>query len=132
VDIICPDGLGICTDKECSVCGVNLHSFCAAESFREMSDIVADANIGIVLWSVSCFHFSKIEAFTSDIVKMQQAELLKKKKKQLKNEAQELNVKINCRINGVSHDASKEFIVACWRKNMIQLCPSFTGFWNFC
>jgi hypothetical protein len=29
---ICP-GLGICTDMECSMCGVHLHSLCAAELF---------------------------------------------------------------------------------------------------
>jgi phosphoribosylaminoimidazole-succinocarboxamide synthase len=49
-------------------------------SFEEISDIVANANKGIVLCSVSCFCFSKIEAVPTDIVKTQQAVLLKKNK----------------------------------------------------
>jgi hypothetical protein len=36
-----------------------------------------------VLCSVSCFWFNKIEAIASGIVKIQQAELLKKNKEQL-------------------------------------------------
>jgi len=105
-------GLGICTDNKCSMCGV-CHHPCAAESFQEISDIVADANKGIALCSVSFFRFSKMKAVTSEIVKMQQAELLKKNKEQLKKEAQELNIKVNCCISGASLDASKEVIVAC-------------------
>jgi hypothetical protein len=33
--------------------------------------------------SVSCFHFSKIEGLTADIIKAERAELLKKKKETL-------------------------------------------------
>ena len=62
--------------------------------------------------SVSCFRFSKLEAITSDVVKTQRAELLKKNKEQLKKEARELNIKVNCRVNGASRDASKEVMVA--------------------
>jgi hypothetical protein len=37
---------------------------------------------------------------------------MKKNKEQLKKEAQELNVKVNCRVNRASPDAPKEVIVA--------------------
>ena len=72
-------GLGISTDKECSMCCVHPHSLCAGEAFQEISDVDNDAREGIVLCSVSCFRFSKIEAVTSEVVKTQRAELLKKK-----------------------------------------------------
>jgi hypothetical protein len=104
-------GLGISTHKECSMCCVHPHSLCADEAFREISSVDNDASKGIFLCSVSCFRFSKIEAVTSEVVKTQRAELLKKNKEQLKKEVRELNVKVNCRVNGASRDASKEVIV---------------------
>jgi len=61
------------------MCGVHLHSLCAGEAFREISGVDDDASKGIVLCSVSCFRFSKIEAVTSEIVKTQQAAPPKKK-----------------------------------------------------
>jgi S-methylmethionine-dependent homocysteine/selenocysteine methylase len=94
------------------MCCVHPHSLCAGEAFQEISDVDNDAREGIVLCSVSCFRFSKIEAVTSEVVKTQRAELLKKNKEQLKKEVRELNVKVNCRVNGASRDASKEVIVA--------------------
>jgi hypothetical protein len=39
-------------------------------------------------------------------------QLLKKNKEQLKKEARDANVKVNFRVNGASHDAPKEVIVA--------------------
>jgi len=64
----CP-GLGIGTDKECSMCGVHLHSLCAGEAFREISGVDHDGSKGIAL--CSGFRFSKLEAITSDVVKTQ-------------------------------------------------------------
>jgi hypothetical protein len=59
------------------------------------------------------------------VIKAQQAELLKKNKETLKKEAQEINLKGNCHINGASHDAPKEVIVAqLLEKKIVQLFPS--------
>jgi hypothetical protein len=59
------------------------------------------------LCSLSCYHFSSIDGLTPDIVTMEQVELAKKIKDQLKKAARESNVKVNCRVNGVLRDASK-------------------------
>ncbi len=49
---------------------------------------------------------------------------MKKNKDQLKKVARESNVKVNCRVNGVSRDASKEVIVASLlEKRILQLHP---------
>jgi hypothetical protein len=82
---ICPDH-GICADKECSMlCGVYLHSL-LLNPFERYQPLLLMQNVGIVFCSVSCFCLIKIEAVTSDIVKTQRAELLKKNKGQLKKE----------------------------------------------
>ena len=104
---ICP-GLGIHTEKECFMCDVNLHSLCAAEAFREVSEADSDVINGNTICSVSCFRFSKVEGLTADIIKAEQAELLKRNKDSLKKAARELNVKVNCHVNGASRDDPKE------------------------
>jgi hypothetical protein len=54
--------------------------------------------------------------------------LAKKNKEQLKKEAREYNIKVNCQANGVSHDASKEIIVAReLEKRILQLYPSLAA-----
>ncbi len=65
---LCP-GLGICTDKDCSMCGVNLHSLCVAEAFQEALAADPDADEGFTICSVSCLRFSKIEGLTVDVIK---------------------------------------------------------------
>jgi hypothetical protein len=46
----------------------------------------------------------------------------------LKKDAQDLSVKVNCRINGASRDAPKEVIVArLLEKKMLQLHPSLAA-----
>ena len=70
----------------------------------------SDAVEGSILFSNSCFRFSNIDGLTSDTIKAEHALLLKKNKEQLKKDARELNVKVNCQVNGASHDAPKEVI----------------------
>jgi hypothetical protein len=60
---------------------------------------------------MSCFCFSNIDGLTSDTIKAEHALLLKRNKEQLKKDARKLNVKVNCRVNGASLDASKEVVV---------------------
>ena len=87
----------------------DLHSLCAAEAFQEVS-ASADADVveGNTMCSVSCSQFSKIEGLTTDIIKAEEAELVKKKNE----EAQEQNVMVNRHKYGASHDAPREAIVA--------------------
>ncbi len=102
-----------------------MNSFCAAEAFREISDVDSDAVEGSMLCSMSCFCFSNIDSLTSDTIKTEYSLLLKRNKEQLKKDARELNVKVNCRVNGASLDASKEVIVArLFKKKIVQLYPS--------
>jgi len=53
-----------------------------------------------------------IDGLTSEAVKSERALLAQKNKEQLKKEARELQIKVNCRVNGASRDASKELIIA--------------------
>ncbi len=61
---------------------------------------------------MACYRFSKIEGLTAEVVKGERAVLVQKSKEQLKMDARDLNVKVNCQINGTSRDAPKEVIVA--------------------
>ncbi len=124
----CP-GLGIPSDKECSLCGVCLHSFCVAEACREIADAdPAAIEDGSSLCSVSCYHFKKIEGLTADMVKAERAQLLQKNKEALKKEARDKNVKVNFRVNGASRDAPKEVIVArLLKKKNLELYPSLAA-----
>jgi hypothetical protein len=54
-----------------------------------------------------------IDGLTPDTVTSKRIALGKKNKRQLKKKARECSVKVNCQVNGVSFDASKEVIVAC-------------------
>jgi hypothetical protein len=63
----CP-GLGIPSNKECSLCGVCLHSFCATEAFREIGDADHDSIEDGSLCLVSCYHFRKNDGLTADVV----------------------------------------------------------------
>ncbi len=67
--------------------GVNPHSLCAAEEFQEALAADPDADESFTICSVSCLRFSKIEGLTVDVIKAEQAELLKKNKENLKKEA---------------------------------------------
>jgi hypothetical protein len=119
----CP-GLGIASDKEYFMCGAFLHSFCAAETIREIKAANAAIMDDKSLCSLSCYRFSLINGLTPDIVTTERVELVKKNKDQLKKVARESNVKVNCRVNGVSCDASKEVIVASLlEKRILQLHP---------
>ncbi len=61
---------------------------------------------------MACYHFSKIEGLTAEVVQGEWAVLVQKNKDKLKKDAWDLNVKVNCQINGISCDAPKEVIVA--------------------
>ncbi len=61
---------------------------------------------------MACYHFSKIEGLTEEVVQGEWAVLVQKNKDKLKKDAWDLNVKVNCQINGTSCDAPKEVIVA--------------------
>jgi hypothetical protein len=107
------------------MCGVCLHSFCVAEVNREMEAAGAEVIEGDNLCSVSCYRFRKADALTPEVVKAERTLLMKKNKEQLKKEGRELNIKVNCRVNGASRDAPKEVIVArLLEKKMLALCPS--------
>jgi hypothetical protein len=53
-----------------------------------------------------------IDGLTPNTVTGKRVALAKKNKEQLKKEDWECSIKVNCRVNGVSRDASKEVIVA--------------------
>ncbi len=89
-----------------------LHSFCIAEANREIADVDGNAKENSNLCSVTCYRFSMIDGLTSEAVKLEGALLAQKNKEQLKKEARELQIKVNCRVNGSSRDASKELIKA--------------------
>jgi len=63
----CP-GLGIASDKEYFMCGAFLHSFCAAETIREIKAANAAIMDDKSLCSLSCYRFSSINGLTPDIV----------------------------------------------------------------
>jgi hypothetical protein len=74
---------------------------------------------------MSCYRFRKADALTPEVVKAEHTLLMKKNKEQLKKEGRELNIKVNCRVNGASCDALKEIIVTrLLEKKMLALCPS--------
>jgi hypothetical protein len=107
------------------MCGVCLHSFCVAEANREIEAAGAEVIEGDNLCSVSCYRFRKADALTPEVVKAERTLLMKKNKEQLKKEGRELNIKVNCHVNGASRDAPKEVIVArLLEKKMLALCPS--------
>jgi hypothetical protein len=98
----CP-GLRIPTYKDCTTCGINLHSFCIAENNRKIGGVDSDAVDSIILCSVTCFHFRKMYGLTAKIIiKSELALLVQKNIEQLKKGARELNIKVNCQINGTS------------------------------
>ncbi len=90
------------------MCGVCLHSFCVTEAFREIGDADPNAIEDCSLCLVSCYHFRKIDGLIADVVKAEHAQLFKKNKEQLKTEARDLHVKVNCQVNEASHDAPRK------------------------
>jgi hypothetical protein len=67
---LCP-GLRIPTDKDCAMCGINLHSLCIAEANREISDVDSNAVKNSYLCSAICCRFSKIDGLTAEAVKLE-------------------------------------------------------------
>ncbi len=59
----------------------------------------SDAINNNILCSVTCYHFSKTGGLTPETIK---SEFVQKNKEQLKKEVKELNIKLNCWINGTS------------------------------
>jgi hypothetical protein len=53
-----------------------------------------------------------VPQLTPLIVINERQQLMKRNKESLKKDARELNVKVNCRVNGSSCDAPKELIVS--------------------
>ncbi len=94
------------------MCGAYVHSFCVAETAREIEGTNSEFTNDKPLCSLSCYRFTLIEGLTPDTVTSERLALGEKNKEQLKKEAQEYNIKVNCRVNGVSRDASKEVIIA--------------------
>jgi nicotinamidase-related amidase len=84
------------------MCGVCLHSFCVAETNREIEALGAEVILGENLCSVSCYRYHKSDSLTADAVKAELSLLMKKNKEQLKKEAREFNIKVNNRVNGAS------------------------------
>jgi hypothetical protein len=124
--VSCP-GLGIASNKECFMCGAYLHSFCVAETFREIEATDATVMDDKPLCYLTCYHFCLINGLTPNTVTGKQGAIAKKNKEQLKKEARECSVKVNCQVNGVSCNASKEVIVACLlEKRILQHHPSLT------
>ncbi len=73
---------------------------------------------------MACYRFRKADALTSEVVKVERAPLMKRNKDQLRKEGRKLNFKVNCCVNGASHDVPKEIIVAqLLEKKMLALCP---------
>jgi hypothetical protein len=64
------------------------------------------------LCSLSCNSFTLIDGLTPDTVTTERVALTKKNKEQLKKEARDCQIKVDCQVNGVSRDASKEVIIA--------------------
>ncbi len=91
------------------MCGVHQHSFCVAEAQREIESIDPNTTDDD-LCSMTCYNFSKIDGPTAEADRGEQAVLLQKNKVQLKKDARDINVKVNCCINGASCDAPKEVI----------------------
>jgi hypothetical protein len=91
----CP-GLGIASDKECFMCGAYLHSFCAAETSREIKATDAVVMDDKPLCSVTCYHYSLIDGLSPNTVTSKRVALAKKNKEQLKKEARECSIKVNC------------------------------------
>ncbi len=69
-----------------------------------MEDTDPDATKG-TLCSTTYYRFNKIEGLTAKVVQGERAVLNQMNKEQLKKDAQDLNVKVNCWINGASHNA---------------------------
>ncbi len=107
------------------MCGAYVHSFCIAETAREIEGTNSEFMNDKPLCSLSCYRFTLIEGLTPDTVTSERLALGEKNQEQLKKEAREYNTKVNCRVNGVSRDASKEVIIArLVEKKILQLHPS--------
>ncbi len=78
------------------MCGAYLHSFCVAETFREIKATDAMVMDDKPLCSVTCYCFSLIDGLTPNTVTCERVALAKKNKEQLKKEAQECSIKVNC------------------------------------
>jgi hypothetical protein len=78
------------------MCGAYVHSFCAAETFREIEATDATVMDDKPLCSVTCYCFSLIDGLTPNTVTGEPVALAKKNKEQLKKEAWECSVKVNC------------------------------------
>ena len=76
------------------MCGAFLHSFCVAETVREIKAVNATVMDDKSLCSLSCYCFSSIDGLTPNIVTTERVELAKKNKDQLKKAARESNVKV--------------------------------------
>jgi hypothetical protein len=89
---------------------------------REIETIGAEIGSGENLCSVACYCYCKADSLSTEVVKVECNLLMKKNKEQLKKEAREFNLKVNVRVNGASHDLSKELIVS-----RIAFCPSLSA-----
>jgi len=56
------------------------------------------------LCSLSCYLFTLIDGLKPDTVTTERVALTKKDKEQLKKEARDCQVKVNCKVNGASRD----------------------------
>jgi hypothetical protein len=94
------------------MCGASLHTFCVLETVREMEASNATTIDDKLLCSLSCYCFTLIDGLTPDTVTTERVALTKKNKEQLKKEARDCQIKVYCRVNGVSRDVSKDMIIA--------------------
>ncbi len=78
------------------MCGAYLHSFCAAETSREIKATDAVVMDDKPLCSVTCYHYSLIDGLSPNTVTSKRVALAKKNKEQLKKEARECSIKVNC------------------------------------
>lgn len=111
------------------MCGISLHTFCLQDAQRSIETANPDVDAAACqLCSITCFRFSKIPELTPEILSNEREQLMKRNKESLKKEARESNVKVNCRVNGSSRDASKETIVArLLEKNIMKLYPGLAA-----
>jgi hypothetical protein len=72
------------------------------------------------LCSLSCYLFTLIDGLKPDTVTTERVALTKKDKEQLKKEARDCQVKVNCKVNGVSRDALKQVIIASLLKKIFS------------
>jgi hypothetical protein len=81
------------------MCGAYVHSSCIAEAVREIEETNSKFMDDKPLCSLSCYRFTLIEGLTPDTITRERVALAKKSKEQLKKEARECNIKVNCRVN---------------------------------